>query len=194
MEEKIRVACAGDSIVYGYGIEENREIAAWPQMMRYFTDCSRFEIENFGICGSAAGMITSVPYARTLRFQQSLDYKPDIVFLMLGTNDAAGAWNEEEYRQGMTQIIHAYQNHKTKPEVILLTSPEVFKDRNSYGICRKTLDTKLIPSQRAIAASCGISCIDIYESSKKYGEHFPDGVHPDETGNYYITIACAEIL
>ena len=88
---KIKVACIGDSLTYG-----DKSDKGYPVFLQQMLD-GGYEVRNFGECGAVAcdmstynysGGGTSWVYQETLRYKYSMEWKPDIVILMLGVNDA----------------------------------------------------------------------------------------------------------
>jgi len=73
-----RVACIGDSITQGSG---------YPDRLQELLG-SDYEVGNFGVDGSTVSQETAMPYMRQDKFIDAMEFKPDIVIIMLGTNDA----------------------------------------------------------------------------------------------------------
>ena len=74
----IRVACIGDSITQG---------SSYPSKLHQLLG-SDYAVANFGVCGSTVSRGSIKPYIDQVEFQQAIDYHPDIIVIMLGTNDA----------------------------------------------------------------------------------------------------------
>ena len=65
-------------------------------------DKDKFEIINFGVTGMALQKkyegLESQSYWDCKAFEEAKKCEPDIVIILLGTNDAKGKnWNEEKY-------------------------------------------------------------------------------------------------
>ncbi|NBP25408.1 MAG: hypothetical protein EBU81_12855, partial [Proteobacteria bacterium] len=80
----IKVACVGDSITYGAGVEE-REKNNYPKQLGELLG-NRFEVRNFGRSGATLSRVGDLPYATTDEFKAALAWQPDMVILKLGTN------------------------------------------------------------------------------------------------------------
>src|SRR5271168_4090727 len=81
--DPIRVACVGDSITFGAGVTKG-----WPypaQLGRMLG--SGYDVRNFGVSGATLLRAGDKPYDKQKAFPAALAFKPDIVILMLGTND-----------------------------------------------------------------------------------------------------------
>ena len=58
----------------------------------------KYEVINFGRGGRTASIYTDHPYIYNPCYSISLASKPDIVIIMLGTNDAKfNNWNEDRF-------------------------------------------------------------------------------------------------
>lgn len=91
---KIKVACIGDSITYGYGIAD-RARESYPAQLQKLLDAEkpgRYEVRNFG--NSGRGIYLDSMRGREKRgfrwmkeHKAALQWKPDIVISNLGIND-----------------------------------------------------------------------------------------------------------
>ena len=92
--DKVKVACVGDSITYGYGLAE-REAECYPARLRELLDAKHpgeYEVRNFG--NSGRGIYLDSMRGREKRGYRwmkehaaALAWKPDIVICNLGIND-----------------------------------------------------------------------------------------------------------
>src|SRR6185312_13091797 len=81
-----RVACVGDSIVFGAGIE-NRERNSWPAVLgRWLGD--GWNVRNFGLNGATMLMKGDLAYRKQPIFNQVLEFKPHTIVISLGGNDS----------------------------------------------------------------------------------------------------------
>lgn len=81
----VRVACVGNSITYGAGIE-NRERDAYPaQLQRMLGE--GYVVGNFGKSGATLLNKGHRPYIGQEEFQQALTFAGDVVVIHLGIND-----------------------------------------------------------------------------------------------------------
>ncbi|MCH4207636.1 MAG: GDSL-type esterase/lipase family protein [Solobacterium sp.] len=191
MDKPVRIACIGDSIVYGYGVEEHRDTEAWPSVLQKMLG-SAFQVRNFGLCGTGAIAENGLPYWKTLRYRQSLLYQPEIVLILLGTNDArTDVWNEAAYQSGIQKMSSDYTALSSHPKIIYMLSPEVYPDAYGnvgFGISSELLDHEVHPAQKRLFPE---DSIDLYSLFMDHRESFVDGVHPDREGNRMIANAAA---
>lgn len=83
-DRKIRVACVGNSVTYGAGIE-NREIFAYPAQLQELLG-DPYEVENFGRNGATLLSRGHRPYIQQEEFTKALEFQPDLVIIHLGLN------------------------------------------------------------------------------------------------------------
>ncbi len=91
---KVKIACIGDSITYGYGIDNRNENSYPAQLQRLFDAEApgRYEVRNFG--NSGRGIYLDSMRGREKRgfrwmkeHRAALEWKPDVVISNLGIND-----------------------------------------------------------------------------------------------------------
>ena len=95
--QPIRVACVGDSITRG------------TEYTLYLWDLlgSEYIIGDFGVGGATATLNSESSYMNETALELAKQFQPDIVVIMLGTNDADSAFNdfEEEFISGYIELI-----------------------------------------------------------------------------------------
>ena len=70
------------------------------------------------------------PYWRQAQFEQSLEWNPDIVVIMLGTNDSKTFnWvHADAFVPDFTEFVRSYQEIDSQPRVLLATPTPLFGD------------------------------------------------------------------
>ncbi|MBQ6989214.1 MAG: prolyl oligopeptidase family serine peptidase [Alistipes sp.] len=179
--QKIKVACVGNSITYGAGIN-NREQNSYPAQLQAFLG-DEYEVRNFGVSGTTALYNGITPYINTESYKESLEFNPDIVFIKFGTNDAGVRNNKfraafgEDYRK----VVDTYRNLPSKPRVILLTPirsflPEYHPD--------DVIVKEIIPIINLVAYERNLDIINLHNLyGDKWQQHLmPDKLHPSSIG------------
>ena len=82
---RIKVACIGDSITKGYGLDHPEEESYPAQLQKLLGN--KYEVRNFGANGRTLLRYTLAPYSATDECWDALDYCADIAIIGLGTND-----------------------------------------------------------------------------------------------------------
>ena len=80
-----KLACIGDSITSGFTLLNPRR-NSYPSLLQKMLG-DGYEVRNFGVLDAAARFDADTPYVRKKAYTKSLDWNPDIVLIMLGSND-----------------------------------------------------------------------------------------------------------
>lgn len=177
----VRVAAIGDSNTDGTGVDEaERATLSYPAQLQSMLG-SRYEVTNFGVSGSTLITGTNNPYPDHEFFKNSKDANPNVVLIMLGTNDfRSEVWNVDDYKNQFVTFINQYKNLPTHPKIYILTPPGYFKETDEHGTA--VLRDEVVPAVFAIAEKTETEVIDIYAATKNHGDVFPDGVHLNADG------------
>ncbi|HBN38285.1 MAG TPA: hypothetical protein DD404_02040, partial [Ruminococcaceae bacterium] len=104
-ENQIRVACVGDSITFGCMVQ-NWQKNNYPTVLNHLLG-EDYCVNNFGYTNRTAIKSADYPYTNEKLYRQSLDFKPDIVVLMLGSNDSKeNNWDKEKFIKDYCEIIY----------------------------------------------------------------------------------------
>ena len=171
-KDKIRVACVGDSITEG--TEYPAEL--WMLLGANFT------VGNFGVGGSAVSLDSGKPYMNENAFQEAKAFQPNIVVIMLGTNDAypLNSPNNDSFVEDYVKLVEAFQAISTKPKIYIVKPPPVFS--NATGLNPEYFRTNLIPAIEQAAKQTDLPIIDVYSALANSSTFFRDGVHPNVEG------------
>ncbi|RUA11942.1 MAG: sialate O-acetylesterase, partial [Flavobacteriia bacterium] len=82
----IKIACVGNSITFGHKIS-NREKNAYPAQLQHLLGAN-YSVKNFGHSGRTLLKKGDYPYWKSDLYTKALQFKPDVVYIMLGTNDS----------------------------------------------------------------------------------------------------------
>ena len=193
-----RIACVGDSITYGATIRDKSR-DSYPAQLGTMLG-RKYSVKNFGASGYTLQESCDRPYTSHKRYKKSLDFKPDVVLIMLGTNDTKPYnWiSTEAFQDDYRQLILSYQELPSRPDVILMTPasvfPENFNPAKPYKI-RAGVAGEAAKAVRELAKELGLPFIDIHEVTASHPEFFlQDGVHPNELGAKAIARTVYEAL
>lgn len=195
---KIKVACIGDSITYGAGVLKTREEDSYPALLGKLLG-EGYQVLNYGLSGRTLLNEGDQPYSKEILFEESKEAEPDIVLIMLGTNDSKPYnWNAEDYETELQEFVNLYQELPCDPEVYLMTCCAAFvmegQDEVAYHIDAAVIEDELAGIIRQAGENCNVPVIDIYQVTEGHPEYFSDGVHPNAKGNQAIAQAVYECL
>ncbi len=196
VSEPIRVACVGDSITqsgYPYDLWQmlGRNapfiIGNYTEHPDAFSDVSagkaRYMIGNFGVGGTTVTLSSETPYMNTSAYQDALSFQPDIVIIMLGTNDAQPNLHmyNTSFVDDYTKLIASFQELGSNPKIWIALPPPIFEDQGGK-MCPEYFQLTIIPMIEQMAYNANLPIIDVYSVLAGYPDYFPDGVHPNNDG------------
>ena len=182
-QSEIKVACVGDSITYGCMVA-NRNKNNYPAVLNELLGHD-YCVANFGYTDRTAIKTANRPYTVEKLYQQSLDFQPDIVVILLGSNDSKEInWDKDKYVNDYGEIVDSYLNLDSAPKVYLLVPPPVFEKGKKvlYGLRKNIIDSEIYQAAIQIAQTRQIPYIDLQEIFKDKRHLFADGVHPNAKG------------
>jgi lysophospholipase L1-like esterase len=186
----IRIACVGDSITYGTMVK-GRRANCYPAQLESLLG-NEFSVRNFGANGRAVQRVADLSYWRHKYFRLSSEFNPDIVLIMLGTNDSRKPnWKgSDRYLQDYRDLVMHYRSLPSRPVVYALTPPTQFKLKNKtaikYGMLKEAVD-EMTAGIRGLSRELDIEVIDINAATASHPEHFSfDGIHANGRGARHI--------
>lgn len=177
-----KVACVGDSITWGFTIV-NRRKNSYPSVLQGLFGAD-YEVRNFGYNDASARFDADTPYVSKKAYRDSLEWNPDIVLLMLGSNDTKRRnWDYDIFRRDYSRLVESYRALPSSPRVILIAPIRIFQPLNIpvLGLYSETMESGVRPAIREIAAEKGlelVDLVDLFQDSK----YLMDGVHPQSAG------------
>lgn len=177
------VTCVGDSITYGACIPDrayNSYPAQLEQILKGY-DVS-WEVGNFGHSGATMLTKGDWPYVGQTTYGAALASNPDIVIIMLGTNDSKPHnWvYSGDYVSDYLAMIDTFRTLPSAPDVWICNPVPAFSE--NYTISPTVIHDEILPLIDQIAALRGTPVLDLYGALDGHGDLFPDGIHPDAEG------------
>ncbi len=188
----LKVACVGDSLTCTSGFD-------YVDSLDKYLDSS-VSIGNFGQSGIAVSQYSNTdgngPYKTVCeKYSQCIAFEPDVIIIMLGTNDATKVENgvpkyvwddiKEGYKTAYLDLIRSFRDACPDADIVVLTSPPVVDD-NTLHISNSILETGTYPMQKEIAAEADAILVDTRYFVKNHGNYealYRDGVHFTEEGS-----------
>lgn len=191
VQDKTKVAFVGDSITYGAGVKE-RDSEAYVSIIakKYGNE---YTVGNFGVSATSALKTAKYPYIETNEYKESLEFSPDILCIMFGTNDIKHEnWTEgkQNFESDYTALINSYKAVNPELKVYVCIPPKIFKENVFGERSPKILEEEGIPSICNVAKAVDAEVIDFFNATKDNPEFFTDFLHPNAEGN----VAFADII
>lgn len=177
-----KVACVGNSITYGYGLE-----GLWPLNYPNQLDTllgPGWSVSNFGVSGKTMIRASNDAWWNQPAFPNALASLPDVVVIELGTNDSKSyiwAAYGKDFANDYKAMVDTFRTLSTKPKVWATLQP--WADNASWGIRDSMLTNEINPRIRQVALEQGLGLIDLHAAFAAHPEWMQsDSVHPNGEG------------
>ena len=177
-----RVACIGDSITWGFTLL-NPWKQSYPALLQEKLGPD-YQVRNFGYNDASARFDADTPYVTKRVYRDSLEWNPDMVLLMLGTNDTKTRnWDPEIFRRDYRKIVDSYLALPSHPRVILIAPIRIFLilGRPILGVRPDNMEEGVRPTIREISQDTGLQLVDL-QNLFTDNTYCRDGVHPQRAG------------
>ena len=193
-EGNLHVACVGDSITYGCTVPMCF-LRRYPAALQRFLGTD-YQVVAFGLNDRTLQNTGNKPYRKEKAFQQSKEYLPDCVVILLGTNDSKDDnWiSEEAFQQQYIELIAEYRTLSSHPRILICTPPCAFSPINRFFYITNDAKLERIPViaglVSTVAEKTGVELVDLNSLTDGKRELFgPDGLHPSAKGAKVIAEA-----
>jgi acyl-CoA thioesterase-1 len=166
----IKVACVGDSITELSGYTDNLQAMLGED----------YNVGNFGVHGTAVSNDEFEIYRNQPAFQESKDFQPEIVVIMLGTNDAYMHQTNDNFADDYANLILEYEALDGEQTVLLVKPPPIYD--NDLRLSGSNLQGIVIPSIEKVAENLSLPTVDVNSALENHPEYFIDGIHPNGDG------------
>lgn len=179
----VRVACVGNSITYGAGIE-NRERDAYPaQLQRMLGE--GYVVGNFGKSGATLLNKGHRPYIEQEEFQQALTFAGDVVVIHLGINDTDPRdWpNYRDYFvRDYLALIDSFRVVNPKARILVARMTPITYCHSRFESGTRDWHEQIQHAIERVAELAGAQLIDFHAPLYPYPFMLPDAVHPTAEG------------
>ena len=208
--DAVKVACIGNSITDGHGIDMASRFGYPALLQQKLGD--GYWVKNFGVSARTLLNKGDFPYMDEMAWRDALAFRPDIVVIKLGTNDSKpqnwqyGAEFKHDLMQMLTSLCPDLgktakrKGRKAKaatgpahPRILLCTPLPAFKQ--SWDISDEVIRSAIIPVEQEVAREQGLQLIDLHTLLAD-GEALlqADGIHPNEKGVARMAEIIAEAI
>ena len=182
-ERPVRVACIGDSITYGYGLE-NREADSYPARLQALLG-EKWQVGNFGKNGATLLRHGHRPYMQQQEFTEALAFGADIYVIHLGVNDTDPRnWPNyrDEFVADYLALIDTLRSVSPAARFYLARITPIGDRHPRFQSGTKEWQDEIREVIGTVAGLSGAYLMDFFAPLYPYPQHFPDAVHPDAWG------------
>ena len=181
--EKVKVACVGNSVTYGYGLE-NRETESYPARLQALLG-EGYDVRNFGYSGATLMRRAFRPYTEQTVYREALDYAADIVVIHLGLNDTdPRAWPDyrDDFVGDYLALIDDFRRANPRSRVWICRMTPIFHRHHRFK--SGTRDWYWMEQERIelVSRIAGVGLIDLQSPLYSRPDLLPDALHPNAEG------------
>ena len=186
MADKIKVACVGNSVTYGYALQD-REHDAYPVRLQQMLG-DEYEVGNFGKSGATLLRHGHRPYNEQEEYKAAIAFGAEIAVIHLGLNDTDPRnWPnyrdefESDYQQLIDALHKAAPGGKLKKLVICRMTP-IFDGHSRFESGTRDWHAEIQQAIDRVALRNGVEALDLYTPLHSRPDLFPDNLHPNPAG------------
>lgn len=181
----VRIGFIGNSITIGTGLT-SPQTECYPAQIgvllasKYSDTC---EVRNFAVSGRTMLRKGDYPIWNEPDFQRALNYAPDILFVLLGTNDSKPQnWDAygNEFLTDYRAMLDTFRWRNPHVKFIVCLPPPAFDI--VWGIRDSVIKNYVIPLVDSVAKLYNALLIDYYTPLLDSVALFPDKIHPNARG------------
>lgn len=185
---KIKVACVGNSVTYGYGLNE-RETESYPAQLQKLLG-STYDVGNFGLSGATLLSKGHRPYVLTEEYKRALAFNPDVVVIDLGLNDTDPRnWPnyQDDFISDYLRLIHSFHSENgSTPKIFVCRMTPIFNAHPRFKSGTRDWFWQIQQQIEQVAKAAQVSLIDLHTPLYAHPELFKDALHPDQKGDSII--------
>lgn len=181
-KESIRIACIGDSITDGFGLDDPDE-DSYPNWLQYFFGDDFVVNPRLGACNAAIWRNSWLPYKTTDKYIEALNWPADFHVICLGSNDSHYTKSntfKTEFREDYLSLIGALKEKSPNAKLLVCFIPPM-PGKETLGDAIHVINDLI--SAIASSSSLNATVVDLYTPFSidplLYSE---DGVHPNLEG------------
>ncbi len=179
-KEAVRVACVGNSITDGSGIDMAEKNGYPAQLQKKLGN--GYHVKNFGVGARTLMNSGDRPYMKELAWRDVLAFNPNVVIIKLGTNDSkTDNWaHKKDFEADYQIMIDKLSSLPAKPRIFLAHPIKAFKTQ--WTITDSVIVNEVIPAIDRVAERNGLEIIDLHNAIEDGALILSDGIHPNAKG------------
>ena len=182
-QEKIKVACMGNSVTYGMTHKNPAETSYPTQLQQMLGE--EYDVRNFGHSGATLISKGYRPYINLPEYKAALDFAPDIAIIHLGLNDTdPRCWPNyrDDFYGDYMNIVKALRDVNPKVEVYICRMTPIFHWHRRFKSGTRDWYWQIQNVIENIAKYEDFELIDLSRYLYNRPDLMPDALHPNEQG------------
>lgn len=181
--KRIKIACVGNSITYGYGLSD-RATQAYPVQLQHLLG-ERYEVANFGKSGATLLYKGHRPYIRQEEYRKAIEYAADIVVIHLGINDTDPR-NWPNYRDFFVKdyltLIDTFRQANPSARIIIARMTPISDRHPRFLSGTRDWHGEIQTAIETVARHANVQLMDFHAPLYPYPYLLSDAVHPSAEG------------
>ena len=182
-QNKIKVACIGNSVTYGMTHKNPAETSYPTQLQQMLGD--GYEVRNFGHSGATLLSKGHRPYINLPEYKAALEFAPDIAVIHLGLNDTDPRnWPNyrDEFYSDYINIIEAVRETNPDVKVYVCQMTPIFHWHRRFKSGTRDWYWQIQELIPWIAQYDAFELINLSRNLYHRPDLMPDALHPNEEG------------
>ena len=186
-QHRIKIACIGNSITYGYGLPD-RATQSYPVQLQKMLGES-YQVENFGKSGATLLNKGHRPYMQQDEYHRAIDFAGDIVVIHLGINDTDPRdW--PDYRDFFVKdyiaLIDSFRVANPEARIMIARLTPIADRHPRFLSGTRDWHGEIQLAIENVARYAGVQLIDFHKPLYPYPFMLTDAVHPDPEGAFVL--------
>ncbi len=179
-KDAVRVACVGNSITFGTGIDRSDK-RGFPAQLQNMLG-SGYHVRNYGLGGRTLLSTGDRPYMVEYAWKDCKAFNPNIVIIKLGTNDSKNEnWNAAQFERDLQKMINELKALPANPRILIGYPAKAWKVQ--WNIRESVITGEIIPIIDRVAKKNGLEIIDFHTPTSESEDLFTsDKIHPNDKG------------
>lgn len=179
----VKVACVGNSITFGTGIDKPKVNSYPAQLQRLLGD--DYEVGRFGKPGATLLYRAFRPYVVQEEFKQAMAFAADVVVMHLGINDTdPRAWPNyrDEFVSNYLALMDSFRVANPKCRFLVAQMTPLSHRHYRFESGTRDWHEEIQQAIRIIAQKSGALLIDFHAPLYPNPHMLPDAIHPNAEG------------
>lgn len=181
--QKIKVACVGNSVTYGYLLPDREQNCYPAQLARMLGD--RYEVRNFGKSGATLLNKGHRPYMQQSEFKEALAFAGDLVVIHLGLNDTDPRnWPNyrDEFLPDYLALIDSFRVVNPKCQIWICRMSPITNEHPRFKSGTRDWYEQIQETIEQVAEVAKVGLIDLQEGLYNRPDLLSDALHPNVEG------------
>ena len=182
-QNKIKVACIGNSITFGVGVKNPKQNSYPAQLSKMLGD--KYNVQPFGKSGATLLSSGHCPYIKDPIFTKALAFDADVIVMHLGVNDTDPRdwpYFGDFFVTDYINLIEAFRAVNPKVRVLIATITPITNRHPRFSSGTYQWQGEIRKAIVNVAKATNVELIDFFTPLYSFPYMLPDAIHPNEEG------------